>query len=212
MRNRLKDFTINAAVLISVVSLVFISCSSDNNNPVRTSDVTWRTYDNFDANVVNDSLWTPTITHGGQVLDTSGQLEVWGNTDTWTGSGNAISTKPKLGWKFTLVDTYYEDGGGCQGWSVWAVDPTENVGIELLNRVTAGCTSNLGDSAGVYEVTHEGDSLAVYKNGSLLRRFYSNGITYFMIRFYDTNVYGDGTHSHIIVDNVQGLEWSGWTP
>lgn len=210
---RLNRIPISIVVVLSVVSLVFINCSKDDECPVCPDrSVAWVTYDAFDDNTLDDSLWSYSVAYGGQVLETSNQLQVWGNTNLWTGSGLIVAKQPRLGWKFKLVDTYFEEGPGCQGWHVRAIDPTGNVSIEILNRLTVGCAANMGDSVGEYEVKHDHDSLAVYKDGSLLRRFYANGITYFTIRFYANNVYGSGHHCHIFIDDVQGLVWKEWTP
>lgn len=194
-------------VVVSVVSLIFIGCSDDDKCPVCPKDgVTWVTYDNFNDNTLEDSLWSYSVAYGGQVLETSYHLEVWGHTDSWTGYGVVIARQPKLGWKFNLLDTYFEEGPGCQGWTVTAIDTASNVSIGILNRLTEGCAGNMGDGVGEYEVKLNNDSLAVYKDGALLRRFYANGITHFTIRFSANNVYGSGHHCHIFIDDVQGLE------
>lgn len=112
------------------------------------------------------------------------------------------------------METYFEEGPGCQGWHISAIDATGNVAVEVLNRATAGCTNppNMDDGPGAYEIKHEDDSLAVYKDGSLLRRVPDNGISYFFLQFIADNMYGSGHHSHIFIDNVRGLEWEEWTP
>ena len=64
----------------------------------------------------------------------------------------------------------------------------------------------MSDVAGFYEIRHEQDSLAVYRDGSLLRRLHDNGIDSFILDFRSDNMYGSGDHSHIFIDNISGLE------
>lgn len=88
------------------------------------------------------------------------------------------------------------------------IDPTDNAVVEVLNECTAGCTNppNMGDVIGTYEIKHEQDSIAVYLDGSLLRRVHDNGIVSFVMDFRSDNMYGSGHHCHIFVDNVWGFE------
>lgn len=142
------------------------------------------------------------------MLEAAGQLQVWGHTDLWTGTGIVRAIEPKLEWKFDLVETYHEEGPGCQGWHIRAIDPTSSAVVEVLNECSAGCTSppNMGDVAGAYEIRHEQDSLAVYLDDSLLRRIHDNGIDLFVMEFRSDNMYGSGHHSHIFIDDMWGLE------
>jgi hypothetical protein len=64
----------------------------------------------------------------------------------------------------------------------------------------------MGDVIGTYEIKHEQDSIAVYLDGSLLRRVHDNGIDSFVMDFRSDNMYGSGHHCHIFVDNVWGFE------
>lgn len=154
-------------------------------------------------------LWETTISYGGQVLETAGQLQVWGHTVGWTGFARARTRESRLAWRFTLVEEYFEQGSGCQGWYIQAADPATGASVVLLNHFTAGCTSspNWSDIAGAYEIKPEQDSIAVYLNGTLLRRVYGNGIGSFVMQFSADNVYGDSHHCHIFIDNVWGLEY-----
>jgi len=213
MQSRVIRTPVHLILWLMVLSLVFVTCSDDSECPTcRTcpTSTQWVYYDNFDDNTINTDLWSTTIHYGGQVLETVGQLQVWGHTDYWTGAGIVRAIQPKLAWRFDLVDTYFEEGGGCQGWHISAVDPVGGAGVEFLNRATADCTNppNMSDTTGAYEIKHEGDSLAVYRDGSLLRRVYDHGISFFVIRFESNNVWGDGTHCRVFVDNVWGLEWT----
>jgi hypothetical protein len=196
-----------------LVVVMLAGCSSDSDCPICPSKcyspTEWVEYDNFDDNTFDDALWNSAIAYGGQVLETSGQLQVWGHTGSWTGYGGASTRKARLAWRFDLADTYFEEGAGCQGWYIRAVDMVNDIGAEVLNRRTAGCASppNWGDGVGSYEIRHEEDSLAVYRDGTLLRRVYDNGIEFFNMEFNANNVYGDGHHCHVFVDNVWGLEY-----
>jgi len=67
--------------------------------------------------------------------------------------------------------------------------------------------SSFADTTGTYEIRLEQDSLAVYRDGSLLRRLNGKGIDSFIMEFIADNVYGSGNHCHIFIDNVSGLEW-----
>lgn len=215
MKSREIRTAVGAIVSLMVVGIVFVTCSEDSECPTcPPSQMQWVQYDNFNDDSLDTGLWYYVEDYGGQVLETAGQLQVWGHTDLWTGRGIARAIHPKLGWKFDLVDAYFEDGPGCQGWHISARDTLSGAGVELLNRTTAGCSNppNMGDSTGTYEIKHEDDSLAVYKDGSLLRRVPDNGMTYFVLQFISDNVYGSGDHCHIFIDNVQGLEWTEWTP
>ena len=144
------------------------------------------------------------------MLEAAGQLQVWGHTNTWTGTGIVRSIERKFGWRFELVETYHEEGPGCQGWHIRAYDPSDGKTIEFLNQCTVGCTTppNWGDVPGSYEVRLEEDSLAVYLNGEVLRKMYNDGLGPFVIDFRADNMYGSGHHCHIFVDDVRGLEYT----
>jgi len=211
MQSRVIRTPARLILWLMVVSLVFVTCSDDSECPTCPTCPTltqWVYYDNFDNNTLNSDLWSTTIHYGGQVLETAGQLQVWGHTDYWTGAGIVIAIQPKLAWRFDLVDTYFEEGAGCQGWHIAVRDSAGTTGVEVLNRATAGCTNppDMGDATGRYEIRHEGDSLAVYGDDSLLRRVHDHGISSFVIRFESNNVWGDGAHCRVFIDNVWGLE------
>lgn len=142
------------------------------------------------------------------MLEAAGQLQVWGHTDYWTGTGIVRAIEPKLEWQFHLVEAYHEEGPGCQGWHIRAIDPATSAVVEVLNECSAGCASppNMGDGVGTYQIRHEQDSLAVYLDGGLLRRLHDNGIGSFVMEFRADNMYGSGDHCHIFIDNIWGLE------
>ena len=205
--------TYSLLVIVLVVGIaMLLGCSEDCDCPTCPVDYIffeWSLYDDFDDNVIDGDLWGYSIAYGGQVLETSGQLQVWGHTSSWTGSGVAWTIEESHhGWRFDLVEAYFEEGPGCQGWHIRATNPARTVRVELLNGVTAGCTNppNWGDTEGVYKIRHEGDSLAVYLDGGLLRRLYDNGLDVFKMEFYCDNVYGSGHHSHIFIDDVECLD------
>jgi len=203
--------TLRLILLIPTLGFAaLLGCSDESECPTcppAPSLTQWVEYDNFDNNTLNADLWSTTIYYGGQVLEADSQLQVWGHTNLWTGAGIVRAIQPKLAWRFDLVDTYFEEGAGCQGWHILAIDAVSGASVEVLNRTTAGCGNPLGDSTGTYEIKHEGDSLAVYRDGTLLRRFDDQGISFFVIRFSTDNVYGDGRHCHVFIDNCWGLEW-----
>lgn len=142
------------------------------------------------------------------MLEAAGQLQVWGHTESWTGTGIVRSIEPRLAWRFELVETYHEDGPGCQGWHIRAMNPAGDTAVEFLNRCTVGCTTppNWGDVPGSYEIVLEQDSLAVYRDGEILRRLYNNGLGLFVLEFRADNMYGSGHHCHIFMDDVWGQE------
>lgn len=213
MRSRLFRAPLGFVLLLAVVSLLLVTCSDDKECPTCPPSpalTQWVEYDNFVDNTLDPNLWNYIADCcGGQVLEADSQLQVWGHTDNWTGSGIVRTIEPKLAWRFHLVDTYFEEGPGCQGWHIQAIDPVAGIGVEVLNRASLGCTNpaNMGDSTGTYEIRQEGDSLAVYKSSTLLRRVYDQGIDFFVLQFVSDNMYGTGNHSHIFVEDVWGLEW-----
>jgi hypothetical protein len=190
--------------------MALAGCSEDSECPTcPTSALSgkWVAYDDFNDESIDAGLWGHSVSYGGQVLESAGQLQVWGHTDTWTGAGVAWTLEESLlGWKFELVDQYYDEGPSCQGWSIRATDSGRTVRIHLLNGVTAGCATHWSDVAGSYEIRREDDSLAVYLDGSLLRRLFDGGIGMFKMEFVADNVYGSGDHSHIFIDDVERFE------
>lgn len=188
-------------------------CSDDPESPpcpTCPALTQWVEYDNFSDNALDAGLWNYIADCcGGQVLEAAEQLQVWGHTEGWTGSGIVRAIRPKLAWRFDLVETYFEEGPGCQGWHIGAFDPAAEIYVEVLNTASAGCTNppNMSDDTGSYEIKHDGDSIAVYLDGDLLRRVADNGIEFFVMQFISDNMYGSGHHSHIFIDNVWGLEW-----
>jgi hypothetical protein len=211
----MEGMQMKALSLIGVILVLGImalaGCSEDAECPTCTKcpSQQWVAYDNFGDNTLDTELWSATVYYGGQVLETSGQLQLWGHTDLWTGAGIVRMKESRLAWRFDLVETYFEEGPGCQGWHIRAIDPANGAAIEVLNECSAGCTTppTWADTTGAYEIRNDGDSLAVYRDGSLLRRVYGNGINSFVMEFVADNVYGSGHHSHIFVDNFWGLEW-----
>lgn len=167
----------------------------------------WMAYDDFEDGSLNGNLWWYSIAFGGQVLETDGQLQVWGHTGGWTGVGQAGTMgESALGWRFELSEQYFEEGPGCQGWSIIATDPGATVRVTLLNRLTAGCGTAWNDEAGSYQIRHEDDSLAVYLDGSLVRRLHDGGIGMIKLEFNANNAYGSGHYSHIFIDDVERLD------
>jgi len=206
----MKSFLLIVGIIV-LGSLAFSGCSEDSECPTcpTTTGCGWETYDKFDDNSLDEALWGHSIAYGGQVLETASQLQLWGHTDEWTGSGNAWTIEEStLGWRFDLVEQYFEEGPGCQGWSVSATDSDRAVRVYLLNGVTAGCSTIWNDVAGNYTIMHEADSLAVYLNGNILRRLHDTGISEFKLEFSANNVYGSGHHSHIFIDDVERLDIS----
>ena len=164
-------------------------------------------YDDFADNSLNTTLWHYIADCcGGQVLEQSGQLQVWGHTDRWTGTGIVRTKESHASWTFDLVDEDQDGGPACQGWHIKALDLTDNTWVEVLNNVTPGCTNppNMGDSVGAYEITLDKntDTITVYKDDTILRNLPANGIGDFILDFRSDNMYGSGNHSHIFIDNV----------
>lgn len=206
----MRMISVSGAILVlGLVALM--GCSDDSTCPTCPTCYThmeWVTYDSFDDDTLNAGLWSVSNAYGGQVLETSGQLQVWGHTGGWTGLGDVKATKPsQLAWKFDLNQTYVEFGPGCQGWHIRAYDPDSNLTVEVANMCTASCTSppNWGDVAGTYEIWHESGYLSVYRDGSFLRRVSDQGIGSFVMEFAADNAYGSGHHCHIFVDNVKAM-------
>ncbi|MGD1047932.1 MAG: hypothetical protein ABR899_04180 [Candidatus Krumholzibacteriaceae bacterium] len=201
---------IRLGLLAAVAALAACSSNSDCPTcPKCKSPTLWAAYDSLNASSIDAALWYTEVSYGGRVLETAGELQVWGHTDLWTGYARARTKHTRLGWKFTLVEEAFQEGNGCQGWCIQAVDPANEASVVLLNHFTAGCTSppNRSDIAGSYEIKPEQDSIAVYLNGTLLRRVYGNGIGPFVMQFSADNAYGDGSHCHVFIDNVWGLEY-----
>lgn len=205
----MKAFSL-IGIIIVLGSLALAGCSEDCECPTCPTpglSTKWVVYDDFDDNSIDAALWGHSVSYGGQVLETAGQLQVWGHTDAWTGAGVAWTIEESLlGWRFDLVDQYFEEGPSCQGWSISATNSGRTVRVYLLNGVTAGCATSWSDVAGNYEIRHEDDSLAVYLDGSLLRRLFDGGISTFKMEFSANNVYGSGHHSHIFIDDVECLD------
>ena len=205
----MKALSLTRVILISGI-VVLAACSEDTECPTCPKCdpcYTWVKYDNFDDNELDTELWIEWESYGGRVYETNGQLQVWGHDGAWTGRGTARAVEPKLAWRFDLIEEYHEDGPGCQGWHIAAID-TSGTAVEGLNHCNAGCTNppNWGDGIGSYEVRIEGDSLAVYLNDNLLRRVFRNDVDFFVMQFSADNVYGSGHHCHIFIDGVWGLE------
>jgi hypothetical protein len=208
----MKSFLLIGGIIV-LGSLTFAGCSEDSECPTCPTSIiyaVWDTYDNFDDNSINEALWGHSVSYGGQVLETVGQLQVWGHTGEWTGAGIAWTIEEStLGWRFDLVEQYFDEGPSCQGWSIRATDSDRTVRIHLLNGVTAGCATSWNDVVGSYTIKHEDDSLAVYLNGNILRRLHDGGISAFKLEFDANNVYGSGDHSRIFIDDVERLELEG---
>ena len=201
---------IRLGLLAAVAALAACSSNSDCPTcPKYKSPTLWAAYDSLNGSSIDAALWYTEVSNGGRVLETAGQLQVWGYTGGWTGYARARTREPKLAWRFTLVEEYFEQGGGCQGWYIQAADPGSDDAVVLLNHRTTGCTNppNWSDIAGAYEIKPEGDSIAVYLNGALLRRVYGNGIGCFVMQFSADNSYGDSHFCHVFIDNVWGLEY-----
>jgi hypothetical protein len=165
----------------------------------------WTLYDDFEDNSLNAGLWKYIQDCcGGQVLEANGQLQVWGHTGGWTGTGIVQTLVRKPGWKFDLVDAFQQGGPGCQGWHIRAVDPADGTVIELLNNTSGGCTNppNMGDSIGTYEIALRNNAIKVYKDGNYLREMSAQGKTDYVMDFRSDNMYGSGHHSHIFLENI----------
>lgn len=201
------------ALVLCSCMLTTAGCSDDEDCPTcppAPDAVQAVVYDDFDDDALDNDLWGHSIAYGGRVLETSGQLQVWGHTDSWTGLGVAWTEQESyFGWRFVLTEEYFEDGPGCQGWHIRATDASRSVRVEFLNHVTAGCASTLapGATAGTYMIRRESDSLAVYLDDILLRRLHDNGIGRFKIELVADNVYGSGDHCHIFIDDVERFEF-----
>lgn len=199
-------------ILLALGVLAMSGCSEDSDCPVCPTcyagdRLEWVLYDDFNDEAIDEDLWITTILYGGQVLEAAGRLQVWGHTGTWTGAGIIRTIESSnLAWRFDLVEQYFEEGPGCQGWHIVALNPGNTIRVEILNGVTAGCSPSWDDEAGGYVVRNEVDSLSVYLDGTLLRRLPNGGIGAFKLEFIADNVYGSGHHSHIFVDNVERLE------
>ena len=124
---------IRFGLLAAVAALAACSSNSDCPTcPKYKSPTLWAAYDSLNGSSIDAALWYTEVSNGGRVLETAGQLQVWGYTGGWTGYARARTREPKLAWRFTLVEEYFAQGGGCQGWYIQAADP--GMMVEALRR------------------------------------------------------------------------------
>lgn len=154
------------------------------------------------AGYTDSTLWGTAISYGGHVIEAGGTLTAYGHTGSWTGAGTFWSVAAAPYWTFTITAEYSEAGAATQGWYVQARDPVDGSRVTLLSHLT-NLGVDFGDGAGVYVVRINGSDIEVYKNASLLRIVPATGIpSSFGLYVRADNVYGDGTHSAVSLDDV----------